>query len=354
MVKFNGCKLEVKLSCQTAILHFQSTEVGVTLRASEVKPKLDKFLKEKKEALNEKFSNSAYVGETNALNYKLKIVDSSSKTEKKSKIHMYYGKNSRLLETNPTLIFITFSKEIQVAIENYIEDFFICYNFGTCQGKGYGSFILENNAINEDKIINSLMNYYDLNSIYFINDTKKEEVFEVIENFYTLSKRGINFNRKYKRSSLFCYMHDKGIDNEKAELKQSEIAPAIGMNKRAVYEKTKNPKYVRAILGVGNNLQFKDGNKIKIKTVNSKIERYASPLLFKVINNKIYIIPRKIDNYIFNKEFEFRNKKTGRHINLFTPEKFDLIEFLNYAMEKYNKNKEELFGYHGRNTLRNL
>ena len=44
MAEFKNCKLELKLRAQTPLIHFQHAQVGATLRASEVKPKLDKFI----------------------------------------------------------------------------------------------------------------------------------------------------------------------------------------------------------------------------------------------------------------------------------------------------------------------
>ena len=48
-IKFKGSKLEIQLEAQTPILHFQPDTAGATVRASEVKPKLDKFLIKKLE-----------------------------------------------------------------------------------------------------------------------------------------------------------------------------------------------------------------------------------------------------------------------------------------------------------------
>jgi hypothetical protein len=41
---FNDYKIEIKLKQITPMIHFQHDETGATLRASEVKPKLDKFI----------------------------------------------------------------------------------------------------------------------------------------------------------------------------------------------------------------------------------------------------------------------------------------------------------------------
>lgn len=48
-LEFNGCKLKVQLEAQSPMIHFQYDQAGATLRASEVKPKLDRFLLNKME-----------------------------------------------------------------------------------------------------------------------------------------------------------------------------------------------------------------------------------------------------------------------------------------------------------------
>ena len=40
-------KLELRLEAQMPMVHFQSQMAGATIRASEVKPKLDRFILEK-------------------------------------------------------------------------------------------------------------------------------------------------------------------------------------------------------------------------------------------------------------------------------------------------------------------
>ena len=44
MCKFDGYKLTMKLEAQMPMIHFQSEQNGATLRASEMKPKFDKYL----------------------------------------------------------------------------------------------------------------------------------------------------------------------------------------------------------------------------------------------------------------------------------------------------------------------
>lgn len=46
-IKVVGPKLTIQLTCQAPMIHFQHYEKGATLRASEVKPKLDEYLVKK-------------------------------------------------------------------------------------------------------------------------------------------------------------------------------------------------------------------------------------------------------------------------------------------------------------------
>ncbi len=73
-------ELTYKLKQQTPLIHFHHDQSGATLRASEVKPKLDKFILSK---LGNNIPNSWLIGETKALNYKMRIVASGKPTRSK-------------------------------------------------------------------------------------------------------------------------------------------------------------------------------------------------------------------------------------------------------------------------------
>ena len=75
----NKFKVEFTLKQHTPIIHFQSDQVGATLRATELKPKFDRFL------INYVFKNDKkqyqeYLidKDKNALNYKVKISNHST------------------------------------------------------------------------------------------------------------------------------------------------------------------------------------------------------------------------------------------------------------------------------------
>lgn len=54
MIKFQNCKLCLTLVAQSPMIHFQGDSEGATLRGSELKPKLDRFLNGKIRELHDK------------------------------------------------------------------------------------------------------------------------------------------------------------------------------------------------------------------------------------------------------------------------------------------------------------
>jgi hypothetical protein len=142
--------LTIKLKQHTPLIHFQHDQDGATLRASEVKPKLDKYIlkqlgwgdygKGKEEAKTKGWLVGK--GDHPALDYKMRIETEGKRFEHKIKIInanmiavFYKGIIIRFLSINSDLI---------QEIKKNVSDFFIVYNFGFRQSKGYGSFTVDN------------------------------------------------------------------------------------------------------------------------------------------------------------------------------------------------------------------
>ena len=199
-----------------------------------------------------------------------------------------------------------------------------------------------------------------------------KKIFRIIENFYKIIKGGIN-HKGYIKGFLFIHMNEKEIKNEKAALKTEIIDHPYASNQNKVTQVSQinNHKecYVRALLGLSSSFAFKDQRKqnggavdvnIKISHADETIERFPSPLTFKVINNIVYIIPKKIDERIWEKEFVFTyelDKKRGHAHGIQPKEKpeklkldtpalndFCLEDFLDKAVEYYNENRGKIKG----------
>ena len=199
-----------------------------------------------------------------------------------------------------------------------------------------------------------------------------KKIFRIIENFYKIIKGGIN-HKGYIKGFLFIHMNEKGIKNEKAALKTEIIDHPYASNQNKVKQEPKinshKECYVRALLGLSSSFAFKDQRRqkggavdvnIKISHADETIERFPSPLTFKVINNIVYIIPKKIDERIWKKEFVFTyelDKKRGHahgiqpkskpeKLKLDTPalNDFCLEDFLDEAVVYYNKEVNKIKG----------
>lgn len=277
-------KIEFELEQQTPMLHFQHDQKGATLRASEVKPKLDKFLlkilgkgdydegkkiaKEKDEEISkEKNGKATWLvgnGEHPALNYKMQIVASgnpeiskdikifikSKNFDEKYKrkfqssipksffgnmVDLSEGKNNNksyeVSYNEPIkLTIICFNTELLKFIGDHICSFFLINNFGKRQSKGYGSFIIkkeENNLVEkEDYIVNEIKKIYPTFVYCTYNTNDFEKITKDILKISSILKSGIN-HITYVKGAIFQYcienserIFEEKIINEKAYYKK--------------------------------------------------------------------------------------------------------------------------------------
>lgn len=380
-MELTGCKLKFKLNPQSPMIHFQHDQSGATLRVSEVKPKLDKFLSRKR---NSTIPAKWKIDEQkNALDYKMHItIRKASEVIAPHKI--FYGNMHNKWDTNfkekkavisyPNVEILCFDNELLHFIRENIWEFFVVTNFGTMQNKGFGSFMVDDEEKNESDIIRALkengveavykMDFGSSNDFGSnkLNRSTLDDMFNQITTFYSVMKSGIN-NRKnhpdslhgyYAHSFLANYMKNKlQIDNEKAWMKEKEISPNVitcpdMMYRRENPQKNPNPRYVRALFGKGDVVRyFVDENlkgkmKVKIRPCNNKLARIPSTVHFKIIGNCVYILGKKVHERIYGKSFKFMGDCS---MCLSTPSKsdfakygneFPIEDFLDDYMKYYN------------------
>lgn len=271
--------LKVTLKQHTPLIHFQHDQYGATLRASEVKPKLDKFIIEKLgggdyENVKNQVKNTypqLFIPKEGvfALDYKLKIkafgnrneylISSYIKKEGKETLDKYkilYIANSPyfaqenenkaviknrdewdkiprkgILYDGAELVFLAkdevadrSGKNIIVVIYEYIQSFFVITNFGTRQDKGFGSFTVSNNGDSGiDSILKKEFSFcYKSKKKYDIGEESKPDfnlLFSKISAVYRKIRSGSSF-KKYEKSSLMEYYDEEKIRWEKKYFKQ--------------------------------------------------------------------------------------------------------------------------------------
>lgn len=208
-------KLEFELEQHTPIIHFQARDAGATLRASEVKPKLDKFvLKEYKEKLPKSVIKEREEDKEKkedkeirkSLDYKMRIIARNVDPENidAKSAPMYFGnikaKKPKLLVTAKSvqIIILVKNEVLKDCIEESIVRFFQLHNFGTRQSKGYGSFTVKSNG---KKGIRDVYKYS-----FDVSGNNYKEVMNRINYFYKSLRSGINEYRgrgEQKRSILY-------------------------------------------------------------------------------------------------------------------------------------------------------
>lgn len=263
----SGSERTYYLKQQSPMLHFQHADPHATLRATELKPKLDRFIEEwmhrdqkvipdewrmKKDLkkTSESDSTDEEALKKNALNYRIRIINregseviDDKRDDKKSpyKRIPYFGNmgdnsQNKLLVTAKGIIELhirCYIKELLSIIDKCLPTFFLTVNFGTRQDKGFGSFVVypeyecaENEAM--------LLSWYHTRKIYCIRYKETTPALKMlfdIDNLYKLLKGGINFNGAYLKSYLRNYFADstRDIDWEKKSLKHHGIAPSCTM-----------------------------------------------------------------------------------------------------------------------------
>lgn len=331
------CKLEIQLKQHTPLIHFQHDQDGATLRASEVKPKLDKFII--KHSFHDNFEeckeylvgydpkkpndlktkwNSGY----RALNYKMRInSDSLSKhiwkmenDKGKSLFPSFFGnqksdpeKIKELVFTNHqeqkltsiSIIIFTSHEELLKKVDSLKEYFFLTHNFGTRQSKGFGNYFPINNEIKNIND-NRIKNYYRFIMSIPIQNQNWEKVYKKLDEnlsyFYKSLRSGINIEPFYFKSLMFFYAlkeekyYDKRTIREHYSLffdkKNKHPTNNGNFDKGEIFERKytynqQDARLYRDMLGLSSSQSWQKYNGALISKENSNIERFKSPLLIK-------------------------------------------------------------------------
>ena len=177
--------LKIKLIQQTPMIHFQFDEAGACPRASEVKPKLDKYLIWKWKQTNTDVPEEWYISPRDektqkraneALQYKLRIDAADGSAVTLEPYPLYYGnmgdnvRNVKMLRGDAQLTIVCFNKDLLEFIKQTITAFFQVHNFGRMQDKGFGSYLLEASATG---IGTQLKDYYGAKNCYQMNYTRE-------------------------------------------------------------------------------------------------------------------------------------------------------------------------------------
>lgn len=363
-------KFTVTLKQHTPLIHFQAEQEGATLRATELKPKLDKFLI--KNAFKNDFDKykefligypnkvrKEDFGDIFPLDYKVFIKLENRRKEFIEPLKSLYMGNmdnkkdstkepikAIFNEGDIEIEFFSFCKDVIDKIEMYIGKFFSVNNFGARQNKGFGSFYIKDDE-------NLLDNIKEIKEKFLLikynEDSDYSDMMKDVAIIYALMKTGVNFpdypikknkvldrsrgNRQsYHKSFIFQYMLNKNIGNEKKFIKEKFFRKELRIGKDGQVK-----KYVRGLLGTCDGVTFRDKRYGKIDYHSEEIERFKSPITFKIVDNVIAIIPEEI--LVYNKEFTISDRFNRESIYIPSKNEFELKDFL-FSFADYFNNME--------------
>jgi len=378
------------LIAQTPLIHFQWRMKGATLRASEVKPKLDRFvIKSFKESGNSVPEEWYEAERTGSLDYKMQIQRTSEKEWVDiNKIKSYFaskadteGKRSIFFDCR--LDIICHKPALAEYIDTIIKKFFILNVFGARQSKGFGGFVVEGTTAEE--IYEEIAKKYGT-FLYAETEenTKTLQKLNHIHTLYSVMKNGINrslysdktgeyrFPERYIKGYAVREFLPENTGSDKAFIKSKIVSGNLrgGLKTNPEYE---NFTFIRAILGLADSYIFckTDGPAEKIKFYSfdettgesRKIEKFRSPVSIRIYGSRIYIFIEDTykqmvgRNFVFLDEETFkrykrcRDKEDKKNIlklcpHISTPETFDPREFLCGFAVYFEKNKEKLRAFY--------
>lgn len=259
-----------------------------------------------------------------------------------------------------------------------IRSFFISTNFGTRQSKGFGCFTVDVDNLH-NKLNGVVLSVMSNEKAKIENDDNEQlleknfdfvykneniyadfiRIFSKIKSDYMLLKSGTNYPQ-YAKSKLFKYGVSKSLRWEKRFIKKINckriVHDIIGKKTKYVKVQLKENKapvfgagendcshndaekynyvFLRALLGLTERYEFLLSDNSKklfvfpkhiYKNESEKIERIPSPLLFKVIDNHIYIVGNRFNSAILGATFKFTTKREDAPVK---PENMTTIEYL--------------------------
>ncbi len=374
----------------TPLLHFQPDQPHAALRASEVKPMLDRFMQKFVEKHNLNIPKDWYIqipeGNSYAkpFNYKMSIKTDGAPVQ--SAPHKLYfggiGGNSSVKALTfkckdssgkiidgvklETICFCETTAKKSDSLANcglpddftlndfmsfVIPAFFALTCFGTRATKGFGSFTLSGKRIDAGYLHYFVPVFYSIS--YGMAIPSAEKVLDDIWVISGLMKSGFNLGRDYYKGRIFRYFKERyqqEIGGDKAFIKRSVLTNGEDFRKNGSedYVQYKNFRFVRAMLGLPQGYRFRKNpntttreGAVKISAgKGNKVARFASPVRFVPNGGILYIIPEDIPAEMYNAQFNFTSQVQSATIATPSEKEFNLVEYLDWFSNEFNTQKD--------------
>ncbi len=330
-------KATFTLKQHTPLIHFQANQSGATLRATELKPKLDKFLIKEFEKEGIDYSSYLISGQDRALDYKVTIEpDMSNPKGIDEKNPLFFGNmgdgKDKEFKNNPNnfeITFFSFNTKLVETIKNYFEAFLANTNFGTRQSKGFGGFYIDKKPFDS-----SLIKYKVYSFSSNLNSWDKD-----IKLFYSFLRQGINVPRGrnlfYSKPAIFLYAKNRGWEWDKKAIKEHFFKDEL-VSQQKNYSSDSPVNYssnekmlLRDLFGLSSEQSWLS-YKATVKKEHKDIDRYKSPITFKFIDNRVYFWVDNSYEEVLGKTFKITTKG-NKPLDLSTPTEFSFDDFFEFV-----------------------
>ncbi|MCC8070344.1 MAG: hypothetical protein LIO90_00895 [Bacteroidales bacterium] len=201
--------IKIPLVQTTPMWHFQGDSPHCCLRATEVKPKLDRFLLERyPDEIKEEWKNKKH---PSALAYKLHIACGNWKEleVKKYDYPLFFGnmgtgkKKTLGMFKDVQLEMFSYHSDLLKMLEQHLPQFFASTSFGTRQDKGFGCFAVEGKEEVKPESAKYQL-YVELRSQDRLYD-EYPELFKHINCLHKMIRSGVNDRGTYVKSFMYQY-----------------------------------------------------------------------------------------------------------------------------------------------------
>ena len=373
------------LTQHSPMIHFQQEQEGATLRVSEVKPKLDRFIRKDLRRINpallEKiqevykgdFFSSSHADRQKKPQespYKMQLWAGTPKwylpqahKVKEEDVRNLGQKLGISISPLPYTAFFANEESVTKMEENWenirlaahfpngvsgkihslfpglstlllqcLEYVLVFENFGTRQSKGFGCFSLSNQIqVGYEKILRSDPLLTIRKKIYPKGISLDRMMATILKEYKKLKN-----DSGTKTSHIRDFYERQGIIWEKEPIKLEVIRGRA----KAPFTVEEKYQFVRALLGLPELFDYPKGRDTGKAFVfdlakDEKVERFRSPLTFKVFEHTLYLIACPIPDEMFSRTFVISKEKDHEHavkkIFIPTPAKssFTWEDFLN-------------------------
>jgi hypothetical protein len=352
----SATRFSVRLVQHTPIIHFQHDQPDATLRATELKPKLDRYLAEP-------------TGREGPFRYQLRIRPLGEQTQNDEGFgsrYLYFGnvgsgrkKHAVQYAEGAELSFNTyFDQSLADAIREALPRCLALENFGCRQNKGYGCFYIdpEEEGFPDPKTALGQSG----RPVYVFgvqknpaggNRNQGDTRFQAIEALYKAMKSGINETsfrndpNAYLKSLLWRYVNENRTPSDRTTWEKRYLKLLIKGSKLPAGQ------YLRAVLGVAEQFLFLGGNvrmdedygdtgnvhyhgSTQFSVKGKRIGRFKSPITFKPVGLQVFIVldPGAYEQdgrTLWDAPFEFDGPPGN--VTLRAPESFDLVGFMDFV-----------------------